>query len=212
MNKARKIAGFTALALTGLVAACSDAVPPAAQGAASFHVAAPAMAGFSCPAVPHWSNAPFIPNMATTQTVTLDQKGPDGNGSGPLAVDGQGGAVVKCSVKASGDKFVVSGRISGPVPEKQPNQLTVSNLTIGPNDTMVGGTVTVTDDITGTPLSSNTCQFTPRPVTNGNPGVSAGKIWASVTCTNAGDVNNAAPNARCDFNPPAVFVFENCDQ
>jgi hypothetical protein len=209
MNKARKIPCFTALALTGLVAACSDAVPPAAQGAASFHVSSPAMAGDSCPATPHWSNAPFVANMATTQTVTLNQKGPDG--SGPLAVDGQSGAQVKCSVVASGDKFIITGRVSGPVPGKQPNQFTVST-TLGPNDTMAAGTITVVDDQTGSPLSSSACVVAARPTNGGDPGVAAGKVWASATCTGAGDLGNAAPNARCDFTPAAVFVFENCAQ
>jgi hypothetical protein len=208
MNKARKIPCFTALALFGVVAACSDAVPPAAQGAASFHVASPAMLGAACPSNPHWSNAPFIADMSTTQAVTFTAL-PMGDS---LAVDGQKGATVSCSVKARGDgKFDVTASISSPTLQNMQNNSFFVSTTVGPQDTAAPGTVSVSDDQTGNLLTSTSCTIAARPPgSDGNPGVASGKIWASATCSNAAETGNAAPNARCDFTPPAVFVFENC--
>lgn len=186
-------------------------VAPAAQGAASIHVGPPISAGNSCPAVPHWTNAPFLATSATTQQVTFDQKGPDPGGDGPESVDGVDGARVTCSVKPNGTKFDVAATIVAPVPGKQPNVITV-HATLGPNDNAASGTMSVSDDQTLSVFSSNSCNFTTRPTTGGVSGVSAGKVWASVTCTNAVDINNAVPNSACDFAPPGVFVFENCAQ
>jgi len=41
-------------------------------------------------------------------------------------------------------------------------------------------------------------------------GIAAGKVWASVTCTDARGF--AIPGSACDFAPLGFFVFENCEE
>jgi hypothetical protein len=214
MKMARKISCPMALVLFGLVAACSDTVPPAAQASASFHLGVPVSGSGTCPPGSHWSNIPYIAASKTTQQVTLNVKGP--NGDGPLAVDGTDGAMVNCSVRATdGGKFIINATASGAVPGAESNSIHVET-TLGPDDTNVAtGVVTVADTTTaGNPLSSSTgnCQFSTRPTSNGAPGVAPGKVWASVTCTNLLDTRSPDATGSCDLVPAAVFVFENCAQ
>jgi hypothetical protein len=210
--KARKISCRMALVLFGLVAACSDAVPPAAQAAASFHLAG-AATGSTCPQQPHWSNIPYIPATQSTQQVTFDAKGPAADHNGPLGIDGEGGVRVTCSVKANGGKFDVIATATTPVPGLPNATLFTAITTLGVDEVGASGSVSVSDDKTGGILyTSNACQFQARPTTAGAPGIGPGKVWASVTCTNLVDPRSSDATATCSLAPASVFVFENCDQ
>jgi hypothetical protein len=197
-----------AIGLFGFVAACSDAVPPAAQGAASFHFSTAASGTGTCNPGSHWTSSPFAQATSTIQQVSFDDKG-------PLAIDGQGGAAVSCSVRPIGSKFEVQARISTPVPGKQNTSFFITT-TIADGETNAAGTVTIGDDATGgTGYSSGianqspslgTCMFNTKP----GGGISSGKVWASATCTDARGFK--VPDSACDFTPAGYFVFENCTQ
>jgi len=207
MKTARRMTCFGASGLLVLVAACSDAVPPAAQGAASFHFSSPASGNGTCNPGSHWTSSPFNQSTSTVQQVSFDNKG-------PLAVDGQGGAAVSCRVKPVGSGFDITANISTPVPGTQNTSFfitaTLANLQMG---SMVG-TVTIGDSATGgTGYSSGIvnssppqgiCTFDSHPT----EGVAAGKVYARAKCTDARGFGLAG--ALCDFSPEGYFVFENC--
>lgn len=206
MKTARRIACFGATGLLGLVAACSDAVPPAAQGAASFHFNSATSGNGTCTPGSHWTSAPFQDSTSTSQQVNFDNKG-------PLAIDGQGGAAVACSVRPIGSKFEVRARVSSPVPGKQNTSFFITT-TLADGESGASGSLTIGDDATaGTGYSSGipnqsppqgTCLFDSKP----GGGVAAGKVWARATCADARGFN--VPGSLCDFFPAGYFVFENC--
>jgi len=206
MMTARRITCFGASGLLALVAACSDAVPPAAQGAASFHFASPTGPG-NCGAGSHWTSSPFDTSTATTQQVTFDNKG-------PLAIDGQNGAHVACRVVPVGSKFDVRANINTPVPGAQSNTSFFFQTTLADKEMGAIGTVIVADEASGGTGYSAGVQNASPPQgpclfdSNPNGGVAAGKVWARATCTNA--VGVGSPGAACDFTPAGYFVFENC--
>jgi hypothetical protein len=197
---------FGAMALLGSVAACSDAVPPAAQGAASFHFNSPVSGNGTCNPGSHWTSSPFNQSTATQQQVTFDNKG-------PIAVDGQSGAQVVCTVRPVGSKFEVTARISTPVPGAQNTSFFITT-TLADLEMGASGSVTVGDDSTGgTGYSSGIANSSPPQGTckfDSNPagGVASGKVWARATCTDARGFGVAG--SLCDFSPAGYFVFENC--
>lgn len=192
----------------GAVGGRDGPVPPAAQGAASFHFVTPASGSGLCSPGSHWANVPFVASTATVQQVSFDSKGPDGT----IAVDGVDGAVVSCVVRANGSRFDVTGRITVPVPSRQNTSIFVTT-TLGPDEVGASGTLSVSDDSTtgsnyqaGIPsMQEGSCSFSTRP----GSGIGPGKVWASVTCTDARSATS--PSGSCDFAPAGFFVFENCE-
>ena len=142
MNNARKLSCIGAIGILSTAAACSDTVPPAAQGAASVHLTSSQLG--MCSVIAHWINAPFdASNARMVQQTDINTKGLAGNG--PLGIDGQNGVRVSCSVRANGSKFDVQGSIIAPVPGVvTPINVSIST-TLGPNDTGATGKITVSD-------------------------------------------------------------------
>jgi hypothetical protein len=140
----------------------------------------------------------FVEATKNQPQVTFDTKG-------PLGVDRVSGAQVSCRVSPSGAKFTVSANIVGPVPStSNPTAITVQIPAIGPGESGASGTVAISDDRSGgLTYTSSTCSFTARA-----DGLGTGKIWASVSCTNAQLVGTLGAN--CDITPAGFFVFENC--
>jgi hypothetical protein len=207
MNNARKISAFGALAWLASVAACSDAVPPSPQGAVSVHLGSSMMG--QCNKAAHWINAPppSDASMLNTQQVTTGSKG-------TLAVDGEGGAHVSCTVHPNGGKFEIIANIVAPVPNKFSTNVSI-HTTLGADDQTAGGTLIAADDQNaGNPYTApsstvqgSQCTFQ----TNGGAsGIAAGKVWGTVSCVGATDTSDIG--SVCDFTPAGAFVFENCGQ
>ena len=114
MRMGPKFPSIAVLGLLGFTASCSDPVPPASQGSATIHFNGPnmeaAMAGKMCSAGTHFTTAPSTYDSAKFTTGS--------NRPTDVLVDGEQGRQLSCSVKASGDKFVVSGLLNIPAFDK----------------------------------------------------------------------------------------------
>jgi hypothetical protein len=207
---ALKFRCIAALGLLGLSASCSDPVPPASQGSASIHVQTPATPGVSCGPGVHTANAP-------TAQMSQDQTSGQGRPK-DVVIDGEQGRHFSCSVKPSGDGFVVAGDMNVPAFDKNkmplpiPTQITISIPSIAKDQSTAMGTLLVADnDSAGAGLRSDTCVYSVKPDTTVNRqlGIGPGKIWGSVTCTNLKDPRD--PGSSCDVDV-GYFVMENCDQ
>ncbi|HEX9297074.1 MAG TPA: hypothetical protein VF881_14625 [Polyangiaceae bacterium] len=188
----------------GLVA-CSDSAPPAPQGAISVHLQG-SLSGGTCSPGAHWVNAPF--NKAGTPLV-------DATTVQARAVDGENQMAVNCSVKPSGDKFSVNGEITSPAVDANNNPVdpTIIHVTttIGAGETAAKGSISLSDERTGTFYSSSECTVSVVGTIMPNQlAVEAGKIWARITCLNVIDPSNNDPGTRCEIDS-GYFVLENCD-
>jgi len=210
MRMALKFRCIAALGLLGLLASCSDPVPPASQGSASIHLQNPAAGGASCSPGVHWANAPTA-QMSTEQTTGLGR-------AKDIIIDGEQGRHFSCAVKASGDTFGVSGEMVVPAFDKNkmqlpiPTRISLNIPSIQKDQTNAMGSMLVADnESAGAGLQSTTCQFSVKAdmTTNKSLAIAPGKIWASVTCTGLKD--NKDPSSSCDVDV-GYFVMENCDQ
>jgi hypothetical protein len=206
MRITRKFPYLGAFGVLGFgLLACSDSAPPAAQGAISVHLQG-SLSGGACSASPHWVNAPF--NKTGTPVV-------DGANATTKAIDGENQMAVSCSVRPTGDKFAVNGEITSPAVDQNNNPVdpTIIHVTttIGAGESMAKGSISLSDEKTGTFYSSSDCTVSVVSVMmTDRLAVEAGKIWARMTCVNVVDVNNPDPNTRCEIDS-GYFVLENCD-
>jgi hypothetical protein len=216
MRMVTKLSYTCALGLFGLVAACSDPVPPAGQGAVSLYLTTftGSMAGIACPASPHWVNIPDAPGG---QQNTADHKG-------AVAVDGQDQAGITCTVKDTGGPFSVSASLK--VPAKDPTTgmavnptLVTLQTTISP-DSGAQGTVTILDAKTASTYSSTndagqadaTCMFSVKKLKDSDGlGIAPGRIWASVNCPRFRDTGSSNLNEVCSVSS-GFAILENCLQ
>jgi hypothetical protein len=207
MSTAWKFSSRCALGLFGLVAACSDPVPPAAQGSASLYLTTNPMPGVNCTPGVHWVNVPFVKGSGQ-QTYANLRPAP--------AIDGQDQMAVSCSVKANGNAFDVSGSLKSPAIDNMGNPINPTVITIRTTitaDQAAPGAVSILDDRTSTPYSSEACMFSAHPV---QPGidkleVAPGRFWGSITCPKFRDPASPDMNALCQITPGFV-VLENCAQ
>jgi hypothetical protein len=191
---------------------------PVAQAAASIYLttAPNAMAGVACPATPHWVNVPFVASGG--QQVWTMNKGSQ------AAVDGEEGASINCTVKASGDVFDVSASLSSPATNPttgmpvSPTLVTLST-SIAP-DGQSKGTLAIQDNRTTAAYQSvndmgvadATCTFSVKPNTATDQlAVAPGRIWATVTCPSFRDPTSSNLNEMCSIGS-GVIVLENCKQ
>jgi hypothetical protein len=207
MSTAWMFSSRCALGLFGLVAACSDPVPPAAQGSASLYLTNNAMMGTNCPPFAHWVNVPWVKGSGQ-QTYASVRPAP--------AIDGQDQAAVNCSVKANGSTFDVSGSLKSPATDNMGTPVNPTVITIRTTitaDTPAPGAVSILDDKTATTYSSEACTFSAHPLQAGidKLEVAAGRFWGSVTCPKFNDPSNPDMNALCQISPGFV-VLENCAQ
>ena len=210
MRMAPKFPCIAALGL-GFLASCSDPVPPASQGSVSLHFSGPSaaasMAGKMCQAGNHYSNAPSAFDSAQYTTGTSRPK--------DTIVDGEQGRTLSCSVKPSGDKFVVNAQLNVPAFDKDKKPLlnaTIIQLgtTIGKDESGATGSVVVSDNDTVATYTSSTCTYSVKAdmTVNAKLAIDAGKIWGSVDCQDMGDPK--VPSSSCVVS--GYFVLENCDQ
>jgi hypothetical protein len=207
MRMARISYWVPVLGLVPLLTSCSDPVPPASQGAASIAFANPddptGTSTARCP-VPHTSTAPILTagNVRTTDV-----------SKGSIAIDGENGNLVQCTVSPGGGGYNVYAKIHSDVTTAQGRQwsdIVISNLTIGAGGVDVPGMLTVMDNITDQIAylspSTDPCKFT---VTGGSLGIGGGKIWGKVACPTLKDPANAGGD-KCKAT--GYFIFENCAQ
>jgi len=195
----------TAIVALG-AAACSDPVPPPAQGAVRVTVqsASPAIAGKSCPVtnlvydVPHVIEPmdPSKPRETLTESTYVHH-----------IIDGQDGATVHCSV-SGGPTFTFNGHVA-----LGGRALDISGGTVAAN-LMGTARITVTDTAEATSGFSHSlaspgtdpCVIKVVTPQSGVAQVKKGSIWASYTCASV----EASPSDGCSS--AGVFVLENCDQ
>jgi hypothetical protein len=203
------------LGLLGFLASCSDPVPPASQGSATLHFNGPsmtaAMAGKMCSAGTHFTT---VPSSFDSAKYTTGSTRPP---AGDVLIDGEQGRQFSCSVKASGDKFVVGGQLNIPAFDKDMKPLPIPTqisfgTTIGKDESGATGTLSVADNDSGGAVYQATgCSYSVKAdaTTNKKLAIDAGKIWGSVTCPDIGDPS--VPNSSCTIDS-GYFILENCDQ
>jgi hypothetical protein len=211
---ARNVAGVVVLGSFFLLAGCGDPVPPAVQAGISIHLQEydsndPVHGMERCPPSRHWVNVPYDRDRPPTSQKQLT----DGNASA-RAVNNQDGNTVSCSVKASGSGFTVKGdgtayaESDGTKFKPSIVHLRIPSISEGSNSAT--GTITVQDDASLNPYTSEQCVFSVQPdSTSPSLGVAAGKIWAKVRCEQLGDPSS--PGSACLVDT-GYFVLENCSQ
>lgn len=181
-------------------AACSDPVPPPAQGAFWAHVQSlsPPIADKACPVTDLAYDVPTVDTQLIPPE-TLDQDTYKHH-----LIDGQDGATVRCSVSGS-STFTFSGRVS-----LGGRALDIASGTLGANKM---GTARITVTKTDQPGFSHSltspsanCTINAAAAADNKFQVKAGSIWASFSCASV----EAAPTDAC--RSTGFFVFENCDQ
>jgi hypothetical protein len=178
--------------------ACSDPVPPPAQGAfkASVEPASPAPAGKSCPTSAYTYDVPNA--LETDPGKQLDE-----DNYTHKAIDGENGASVSCSVKG-GPPFTFSGKIS-----RGDRGLTISDGTIGADQK---GTARITVIKTGSPgfptmiSPMASCTIDAAKANGNNYQVKPGSMWARFVCPSV----ESPPSESCAAD--GYFVLENCEQ
>lgn len=177
--------------------ACSDPVPPPAQGAfiASVKPASPPPVGKSCPAAAFTYDVPNVWDTKPAEVLDADT-------FMHKIIDGESGASVSCSVKG-GSTFSFSGNI----------QLGVKGLEItnGTLDASLKGTarITVKDrSHLSAPLVSpgGICTIDAAKAPGNNYQVQPGSMWAKFDCSSV----EAIPNDSCRAD--GYFVLENCEK
>jgi hypothetical protein len=209
---ATKFPCITVLGLLGFLASCSDPVPPASQGSATLHFNGPTMdavmAGKMCQAGTHYTTAPSTYEVTQYTSGTTRPK--------DVIIDGEQGRQFSCSVKASGDKFVVQGQLNVPAFDKDMKPVPIPTIiqvgtTIGKGQADATGNVVISDNDTGgASYSSTACVFSVKSdATNAKLAIDAGKVWGQVTCPSVSD--SSVPNSSCQIDS-GYFILENCDQ
>jgi hypothetical protein len=172
--------------------ACSDPVPPPAQGAfiASVNSVSPAPVGKACPAGAAFTyDVPRVRDTAPSEIL-------DANTYLHKTIDGENGASVSCSVKSGGGGFTFSGKI-----ELDGKALEISDGTLAANNMGMARAFVVNAEHLSSPLISPmpNCSVTASDV-------QAGSIWATFRCTSV----ESPPSDYC--RAEGTFVFENCSQ
>ncbi len=194
----------TAFVALGAVA-CSDPVPPPAQGAfiARVYSVSPPVANKTCP-----SGAALtyeVPDVPIPTTLHPDSQALDADTYLHKIIDGENSSTVHCSIKAGSSGISFEGRISlggealeissGSLPDKK------------------SGTARITFSKSSNPgfshsLSSPAGGCTVQAVVGEKGAIQAkaGSMWASYTCAGI----DYEPGDHC--RSEGFFVLENCDQ
>lgn len=179
---------------------CSDPVAPPAQGAfiASVRPASPAPVGKSCPTSPFTFDVPAFIDSAPAEK--LDEQ-LDQDTYLHRIVDGEGGALARCSAKA-GSTFVFSGTIRAGA-----RSLDISGGSLGP-DKKGTASITVIDTARNIQLSSPgaSCTIDASAGPSNRFEANGGRMWASFTCPAV----ERPPTDSCTSS--GFFVLENCAQ
>ena len=188
----------TAVVALGALA-CSDPVPPPAQGAfyAEVQSVSPAPPGKSCPSgaaftydVPDESSK--VPATETLTALRYLHK----------IIDGEDSSTVSCTV-SGGSTFKFSGKIS-----LAGKGIEITGGTLGA-DKKGTAAITVSNSIKlSSPLAApmTNCVIDAAPASTNNFQVRAGSMWASFSCPNI----EHSPSDYCKAN--GFFVLENCSQ
>jgi hypothetical protein len=172
---------------------CSDPVPLPAQGAITLSVRLPtSTVNGTCPdsGTTYYVGAPNAPTTGSP---------------GNSLVDGDKGAHIGCSVKASGGGFAFSGSLAASTTQGAPFPITVT-FSNGVVDASGNGTADIgvyTPKLSATYTSTAACTVKVL----GSPlQVKGGSIWASFSCPSI----TYPPMNLCEVGS-SVVVFENCD-
>ena len=172
---------------------CSDPVPLPAQGAITLSVRLPtSTVNGTCP------------DSGTTYLVGAPAAPTTGNPGNSL-VDGDKGAHISCSVKASGGGFAFSGSLAASTTQGDayPITVTFSNGVVDANGVGTASIGVYTPKLSATYSSTAACTIKVL----GSPlQVKGGSIWASFSCPSIA----YPPSNLCEVGS-SVVVFENCD-
>jgi hypothetical protein len=188
----------TALFALGALA-CSDPVPPPAQGAfiASVGPAPITPPMRACPTSAFTYDVPAVRDMALAEVLDAD------NYTHKI-INGQSEAKVSCSVKGGGSAFTFSGEIS-----QNGKALTIASGTLGA-DQKGTATITVTNQQRLSPAQlispAGACAIDAARAAGNSFEVAAGRIWAHFKCSSV----ELTPSSYCGAE--GYFVLENCEQ
>ena len=181
-------------------AACSDPVPPPAQGALTLYVDQPTthVDGRSCPAPGNTYQ------IAATDSKTKMLAAPSSITPGESLISGEQGSKISCSVKKSSSGFAFSGSIHG---NSQPSGSVVDlQMQAGAIDgTTLTGTANVTiytPELSAQFVSTMACSVTVL-----QSQIKGGSMWATFACPTV----QADPSGACGIGSLSTVVFENCD-
>ncbi len=178
--------------------ACSDPVPPPAQGAfiASVKPASPQPAGKACPTSAFTYDVPPVLTDMPTEILDADNYT-------HRIINGESGATVECSVKGGGGNFTFSGNIllGG-------KALKISGGTLAAGKGTATITVNDAERLSPAQLISpaGACAIDATKAAGNNFQAKAGSMWASFKCTSV----ELMPASSCAAD--GFFVLENCDQ
>ena len=202
----------TAVVALGAIA-CSDPVPPAAQGAIWVRIqsASPTPTGKSCPSgasttfdVPH-----VDPNMKNDKGEIVDEV-LDENTYLHWIIDGQSSSSVSCSVSGGSGGYSFSGRLKGPTTSSTGKtgigSIEISSGTLDGTSKKGTATMTIADsaDLSqsmASPSAACTVEAVP-----GDKTLQPGSMWASFTCSSI----ESPPADYCTAH--GILVLENCSQ
>jgi hypothetical protein len=171
------------------------------------------MPGVACPASPHWVNVPFARQGGEQTTAST---------KATSAIDGQDGTSISCTVRATANGFDVNATLKAPAVDPSTNQpVNPTRVTLSTSiaaGQTAPGSVGIQDNATATGFTStndtgqsdSTCTFSVKPAGPGDQlGITAGRIWASVSCPKFRDPASSNLNEVCAIGTGHV-VLENC--
>jgi hypothetical protein len=181
---------------------------PPSRAEATIHYGLPADMNKRCPPDRHFTNIPSVTSIELQTSGSMR--------AGSMAVDGENGDEVVCSVKPNGASFDVSAQLrchaidprGAPLPVPTQLQLTT---TISKDASAARGSLSIAEDSTaGNFYRSDDCSFSVQPsAMNPMLAIDSGKVWGSVLCSKAIDPSD--PSGECNIDV-GYFVLENCSQ
>jgi hypothetical protein len=186
----RSFVWLVTLSLGGGALGCSDPVPAAAAVGLRLNLTQSA----SCAA----NNA--LNDDIGNPPPDKDRLSADPKKGRPV-FDGEGGLRAQCTVSGSGP-FTIGANVSSGSVSFGITQGTMSATGAG------SALMSFSSAAIGTSISATTpCSLTAVPTSEG-PGIKAGAVWATFSCSNL--TQSSSPNINCSAN--GEILLENCDQ
>ncbi|MBX3181154.1 MAG: hypothetical protein KIT72_15270 [Polyangiaceae bacterium] len=185
-----------ALLATSLLGAaawgCSDAVPPAAQG--SFQATTKVPDTSVIPTGGRCQSSGQQPGVGTPRPTEFNDGG--------RVVDGEDRASVRCTVRRSGDQFVVEGSV-----KQGATSLFVKSADVDPVSRLGSAVVSLQFQATSYTWNTELPHCTLTVLGAGEPQVHSGAVWAKFDCP---ALQGKQLADYCGVS--GVFVLENCEE
>ncbi len=185
--------GLLAAALLGVAAwGCSDAVPPAAQG--GFQATTTVADSTAAPSGSRCQSSMQQPGVGTPRATEFNPGG--------RVIDGEDRANVRCTVRRSGDNYIVEGSV-----KQGATSLFVKSSDVDPVSRLGSAVVSLQYQATAYSWDSKLPHCTLTVLGPGEPQIHSGAVWAKFDCP---ALQGKQLDDYCGVN--GVFVLENCEE